>query len=134
MREVTSHIVNPANDKIKINVTDEPGAGGANHRYEITGFDASDNASAVSATMPAAQMDGLVVLFQNGPIAEHGVNGVTQEVLLAVVIDRLKSFQAGPFACRENALALTKLEEAQHWLFSRTLARMQRGVEGRNVA
>ena len=38
--------------------------------------------------------------------------------------------KAGKFACRENAIALTKLEEAQLWLFSRTLARMQRGVEG----
>lgn len=58
------------------------------------------------------------------------MNGLTQEVLLAIVADRLRSFQVGQFACRENALALTKIEEAQHWLHSRTLARMQRGVEG----
>lgn len=115
MREITSHKVNPANDKLAITVTDEPGAGEANHEYAVTGFDAGGTHH---------------VRFQNGPIAEHGVNGITQEVLLAIVIDRLQSFQAGPFACRENALALTKLEEAQHWLFSRTLARMQRGVEG----
>ena len=55
---------------------------------------------------------------------------VTHEVLLAILIDRLQSFQAGPYACRENALALTKLEEAQHWLQARTKARMARGVEG----
>jgi hypothetical protein len=134
MRQITDHIINPANDKLKIEVTDSPGAGGAHHRYEVTGFDATDNPSAVSSTMPAAQMDGLVVLFQNGPINENGVNGVTQEVLLAIVADRLRSFQAGPFACRENALALTKIEEAQHWLQQRTLARMRRGVEGTNVA
>ncbi|KVR99176.1 hypothetical protein WK29_30460 [Burkholderia vietnamiensis] len=70
------------------------------------------------------------MLFQNGPIAEAGVNGITQEVLLAIVADRLRSFQAGPYACRENALALTKIEEAQHWLQQRTIARMRRGVEG----
>jgi hypothetical protein len=34
-------------------------------------------------------------LFQNGPIAEVGVNGVTHEVLLAIVADRLRSFQKG---------------------------------------
>jgi hypothetical protein len=62
------------------------------------------------------------------------LEGVTQEALLAIVMDRLQSFQRGPFACRENALALTKIEEAQHWLFSRTLARMQRGVEGKTLA
>jgi hypothetical protein len=133
MRQLTGHKVNPANDVLKIEVTDDPGAGGANHRYEITGFDASGNPSAVTNKMPAAQMDGLVILFQNGPINEHGVNGVTQEVLLEIVADRLRSFQAGPFSSRENALALTKIEEAQQWLHSRTLKRMQRGVEGTNV-
>ena len=130
MREITDHIINPANDRLKISVTDAPGAGGANHCYEVTGFLASDNASATTMKMPVVQMDGLVVLFQNGPINEHGVNGVTQEVLLAIVADRLKSFQAGPFACRENELALTKIQEAQHWLQQRTLERMRRGVKG----
>ena len=132
MREITNHVVNPVNDKLKIQVTDQPGAGGANHRYEITGFDASDNASAVTSTMPVAQMDGLVVLFQNGPINEHGVNGVTQEVLLAIVADRLESFQAGPFACPENRNALMHVQDAMTWLQSRTKARMARGVEGLN--
>lgn len=132
MREITSHIVNPVNDKLKIEVTDAPGAGGANHRYEVTGFDASDNASAETSTMPVAQMDGLVVLFQNGPINEHGVNGVTQEVLLAIVADRLESFQAGPFACPENRNALMHVQDAMTWLQSRTKARIARGVEGLN--
>lgn len=126
MREIHEHKVNPANDLLRIEVTDEPGAGGANHRYEVTGFDASTNPSHQAP-------EGLtkkVILFQNGPIKEVGVNGLTQEVLLAICIDRLRSFQAGPYACRENALALTKLEEAQHWLLSRTRTRMARGVEG----
>lgn len=120
MREIRSHIVNPANDQIRVTVTDEPGAGGANHVYQVE-FGAG----------LAKQM--VLINFQNGPIAEVGVNGLTQEVLLAIVIDRLQSFQKGPFACRENALALTKLEEAKHWLFSRTMERMQRGVEGTHV-
>lgn len=114
MRSITSHIVNPANDRIKINVLDEPGAGGANHEYEVV-------------------IDGdrkILISFQNGPIAEAGVNGLTQEALIAICMDRLQSFQKGPFSSRENALALTKLEEAKHWLFARTLERMQRGVEG----
>lgn len=129
MREIKSHIVNPANDKLLIAVTDEPGAGGASHRYEIAGFDAKNNPS--NPVLKLNPDGGLTILFQNGPIAEHGINGITQEALLAIIIDRLQSFQKGPFACRENALALTKLEEAKHWLFSRTLERMQRGVEGK---
>lgn len=130
MRELTDHKVNPANDVLKIEVTDEPGAGGANHRYEITGFDTASNPSRMNAQGYSTRYTREVLLFQNGPIAEAGVNGITHEVLLAIVADRLRSFQAGPYACRENALALTKIEEAQHWLHHRTLARMQRGVEG----
>lgn len=129
MRELTGHIVNPANDKIKIEVCDAPGAGGANHAYYISGADFVDNPS----TDSVPRKPGLGILFQNGPVAEAGVNGVTQEALLEIVADQLRSFQAGPFSCRENALALTKIEEAQHWLQQRTLARMRRGVEGTNV-
>lgn len=115
MRTINDHKVNPANDQIEITILDEPGAGGANHVYRC------------SFGSPVQVVD---ICFQNGPIAEAGVNGLTQEVLLAICADRLRSFQAGPYACRENALALTKIEEAQHWLHHRTLARMARGVEG----
>ncbi len=118
MRTINEHKVNPANDLLEITVLDDPGAGGANHEYMIE------------------TQKGLTcrISFQNGPIAENGVNGVTQEALLAIVIDRLRSFQAGKFGCRENALALTKIEEAQHWLLHRTRARMARGVEGTHAA
>lgn len=128
MREINDHKVNPANDVLKVLATDEPGSGGAHHRYEITGYNAETNPSLNSEF--GDDIRGEVILFQNGPIAEVGVNGVTHEALLAILIDRMRAFQAGPFACRENALALTKLEEAQHWLHHRTRARMARGVEG----
>lgn len=119
MRNITDHIINPMNDQLQVAAIDKPGAGGANHVYDVKGPDRSRADHRIE--------------FQNGPIDENGVNGVTQEVLLAIVIDRLRSFQAGPFSCRENALALTKCEEALHWLHSRTRARMARGVEGKSV-
>ena len=123
-RIISDHKVNPANDTITITVMDEPGSGGANHHYMVTLPDWAREPDGFNAK-------GVWDLhFQNGPIAEVGVNGLTHEVLLAIVADRLRSFQAGPFAGRENALALTKIEEAQHWLHHRTLARMARGVEG----
>jgi hypothetical protein len=71
--------------------------------------------------------------FQEGPIKECGVNGVCNEDLLAMVICRLEHFQKSEFACRENALAITKLEEALLWLRKRTMGRENRGVEGTNV-
>lgn len=129
-RILTDHIVNPANDKLRIEVLDQPGAGGANHLYQITGFDTATNPSCPFVARHGSPAKHSTVLFQNGPIAEVGVNGVTHEALLAILVDRMRSFQAGPFACRENALALTKLEEAQMWLLQRTRARMARGVEG----
>lgn len=120
MRELTDHVVNPANDTIKINVVDEPGAGGANHAYQVLLPNSKDGGEAFATN----------IMFQNGPIAEHGINGLTQEVLLAIVADRLRSFQAGPYSCRENAIALTNVEQAQLWLQKRTRDRMKRGVEG----
>lgn len=124
MRQITEHKVNPANDKIAITVMDEPGAGGAHHHYMAT---LPDWSRAPDGSAARGVWD---IQFQNGPIAEAGLNGLTHEALLAIVADRLRSFQAGAYACRENALALTKIEEAQHWLHHRTLARMARGVEG----
>ena len=118
MRELTGHKVNPTNDVLKIEVIDEPGSGGANHIYEINGFNGKSGAGAT------------LIEFQNGPIGEAGVNGVTHEALLAILIDRLQGFQSGPYAGRENAIALTHLQDAQHWLQHRTRERMARGVEG----
>ncbi|MDR1191224.1 MAG: hypothetical protein LBK60_06125 [Verrucomicrobiales bacterium] len=125
-RKLTGHIVNPANDKLTITVEDHAGAGGANHKYRISGFDPDSNPSHVIDPPNY----GAVLLFQNGAINEVGVNGITQEALLEVCIDRLQGFQSGPYACRENALALTKLQEAQMWLQKRTRDRLARGVEG----
>lgn len=119
MRELTDHIVSGDQAvQLKIEVIDEPGQGGANHAYVISG-----------TTNPDFDTD---IFFQNGPIKEFGVNGITQEALLAIVIDRLRSFQAGPFSCRENAIALTHCEDALMWLQRRTVARIKRGVEGTN--
>jgi len=134
MRAIEHHKINPANDTLDINVVDAPGSGGANHLYMISGFNTESNPSDPFTKRHGSPAEHATVLFQNGPINEVGVNGVTQEALLAIVIDRLRSFQAGPFSSRENALALTKCEEALHWLQQRTLDRMRRGVEGQTKA
>lgn len=68
--------------------------------------------------------------FQEGAIKESGINGINNENLLAIVIDRLTGFQEGSFQCRENALALTRIQEALLWLEKRTKDREKRGVEG----
>ncbi len=124
MRTITDHKLEGLNDALEISVLDEPGQGGANHDYAITFGDAEDQTGRSQVTQR--------ICFQNGPIKEAGVNGISGEALLAVVIDRLRSFQAGPYSCRENALALTHCEDALHWLQDRTRKRLARGVEGTN--
>lgn len=129
-RQITDHVVNPANGELHIDTKDEPGPGGANHLYVVSGFNTQTNPSDPFTDRHGKPAEYATILFQHGPIKEVGINGITHEALLAIVVDRLRSFQAGPFACRENALALTKLEEAMHWLQQRTLRRMRAGVEG----
>lgn len=124
-RVLTTHVVNPVNDRLVILVADEPGSGDANHRYEITGMDCVTNPS-----WDGANQNSAVILFQNGVIPEKGVNGVTNEALLAIVGDRLASFQAGPYAGAYNANALEHVYAALNALKERTMERMSRKVEG----
>lgn len=128
-RELKDHQVNLANDTLTVEVLDQPGSGGAHHAYRVSGFELARNPSAGNGQVHDASTCAMMY-FQNGPIPESGVNGITHEVLLAIVADRLRCFQAGPFANKANACALTHIEEAMHWLHSRTLERMRRGVEG----
>ena len=127
MRTLTDHKLNGLNDALSISVLDEPGSGGANHQYLIF-LDESVRKDPKDGTVH------LMVNFQKGPIQEVGVNGVSGEALIAIAIDRLRSFQTGPYRCRENACALTHLEEGLMWLQKRTRDRLARGVEGTHQA
>lgn len=128
MRAIETHKVNGLNEALQISVLDDPGQGNMCHRYQIR-WDGSEGPMEFDGKRSAVDV-GLEVKFQNGPVKEHGVNGISNEALLAIVLDRLEGAQAGEYKCRENALAITKLEEAMHWLMHRTRARMARGVEG----
>lgn len=123
MREIFDHksgLTNDPSDALLVLAIDERGPGNANHEYLIQ----------LKENVPYSAS----VKFQFGPLLENEFNGVSNESVLAVVIDRLKGFQAGPFACRENAIALTHLQDAMHWLHSRTRDRAFRGVEGKAAA
>lgn len=114
LRQLDHHKVNPANDRLNVTVMDQPGAAGACHQYMIDG----------------EGIDPVFIDFQDGPIAEVGVNGLTHEVLLAILQDRLEGFQSGPYAHLYNDLALQHIVAAQTILKKRTEERMARGVEG----
>lgn len=77
---------------------------------------------------------GLSIDWQNGPLGRDGQrvepNGAFVETVIAAAVQRIAYYQASKFNCRENALALTKLEEALHWLNSRTAKCEAQKVEG----
>ena len=77
---------------------------------------------------------GIEIHWQDGPLAADGErrepNGAFVESVIAAALGRLQHYQSTVFKCRENALAITKLEEALHWCQHRTRDREQRGVEG----
>lgn len=97
----------------------DPGPGGAYHEYMI--WPAGDSDAEALA----------VITFQKGARkAPSAVPGVLDGDLLEIVRDRLRAFQAGPFATRENACALTHIEEALMWMNKRAEDRAERGVLG----
>ena len=100
---------------------DEKGCGGANHHYKVT-YSTIDFDDRIEKTAADIQ-------FQCGPRKEaDSVHGVLDTDLLEIVRDRLKGFQSGEYACRENACALTHIEEALMWLNRRVEDRIERCV------
>jgi len=95
-----------------------PGPGGGHHRYSVL-------------SKEGPQMILLEIQFQEGPRNETGsIHGVLDGDLLEIVRDRLKAFQSGPYASRENACALTHIEEALMWMNRRVEDRAERNVLG----
>ena len=124
MRTLEAHKGSSANNELEITVRDEPGPGGACHEYRIN--------------LPPQSLDGpyqegprhFELHFQNGPIGEVGVNGLTEEALLAILIDRLEGHQSGKFACGANTIALGHVRSALWSLHGRTRDRQELGIEG----
>jgi hypothetical protein len=124
VRRITTHHTNEVNLGLLLEADDRnPDNGNASHEYRINYYEKS---RAGDYSVPSLQ----TLSFQNGPIGEVGVNGVTNEVLLAIVIDRLEGFQSSKFACEENERALEHCKDALAALEDRTRNREARGVEG----
>lgn len=120
MRIITDHALNGLNENLALEAG-PAGNGGASHDYVIR----------LGNTSRDAKVSAYPLHFQEGAIDEvGGVNGISNEVLVAIVIDRLRGFQEGPFKCRDNAIALTDLEGVLMRMQKRTRDRMARGVEG----
>ena len=75
--------------------------------------------------------NSLAFTIQNGPIKEAGKNGCQVEDVIAVAKHMVEQLNA-KFPCRENAMMITKLDEAIMWSKKRTQDRKARNVEGLN--
>lgn len=73
--------------------------------------------------------NSLSFTIQDGPIKENGVNGCQVDTVIHAAKKIIEGLNA-KYPCRENSLAITKLDEAIHWLEHRTKDRENRGVEG----
>ena len=96
------------------------GPGGAYHHYVVYhGLDIDRDETKTE------------IKFQKGPRnVEDSIGGVLDSDLLEIVRDRLQHFQKGEFATRENACALTHIEEALMWMNKRVEDRAERKVLG----
>lgn len=96
----------------------DPKAGGAHHSYAI---------------QFGGPKDVCRIQFQHGPRGVDGsVPGVYTDDLLAIVQNQLEEFEAGPFACMENDVALQKIRAAREVLAMRVARRLSQGVLGLN--
>jgi hypothetical protein len=96
LRDIRTHETDGINKSISILVLDDADpVSGANNRYSVA--------------MPGCR--SILIHFQHGNQSVE-INGLTNEVLLAIMADRLTAFQAGPFVCQENADMLAHIEGA----------------------
>lgn len=99
---------------------------------QINGYDVTTGASNFGAERPIFvhhETNQLAFQIQNGPIKEVGKNGCQVTDVIAVakhIIEQLNQ----KFPCRENAMTITKLDEALMWQEKRTKDREARNVEG----
>ncbi len=71
--------------------------------------------------------------IQNGPVKEKGLNGCQVDTIIETAKVMLEGLNK-QFPCRENASAITKLDECLMWLDKRKKDREKRNVEGESKA
>lgn len=93
------------------------------HKYELENF----QTPGVAAVPPQR-----IQFVEKDHITGWPIPGTTNEEVIRMLIDRITHLN-NAFPSRGSALAVTKLEEALHWLNYRTAERRARGVEGQHL-
>jgi hypothetical protein len=100
-----------------------------------------ENAIAASYKVPTFKVtengiedgDGFIINFCKGDKSNPEVfrqEGFFSETLIKIVKTYLETVNAGTTFCRENSIAITKLDEALMWLDKRSADRKRREVQG----
>lgn len=114
----------------------DPDNGGASHVYTLLMPATEEYIKAYRRGGGGTHHPGHYVgrlTFQHGPRDEPGsTRGITDAALLAIVLDRYEGFQAGPYACDDNAAVIAHLKAALSRMKHRAAERAHRGVLGRN--
>lgn len=92
----------------------------AGHVYELDNYSGSK-----SDVSPLSYQKVVFMQRVNGVLT---MDGTTNEEVLIMMIHRMQYLQ-GKLSCRENAIVITKLEEALMWLNQRTNKRVSQNVE-----
>lgn len=151
-RTLTRNVLDeiPLENQVAVQVLDEPGPDKSNHQYRIRTLpvnpDDPNNLNPSDQVRREADFqDGMIpgvvdLQFQttvtdivDGVETVKVVTGVTNEALLAVVIDRLRGFQSGPFYSQFNESAARHCESALEDLHVRTRERIRRSVLGARI-
>jgi len=134
MREIQTHFDGLGLTELcRVIVCDEPHpVNGANHCYGLSRV-LTPAEKALCPSLWSDEADCGRIQFQRGPRdAPDSTPGTLDGAVLAVLIDRQESFQAGPFACPENEIVLGHLRAALAATISRAKERAARGVLGKN--
>lgn len=137
MRTITEHHDGHGLTDNLLILADEPGPGGASHFYAVLpkGSDYTKTPlwfHNVLAVPTDAHDPVALISYQKGPLREEGSQaGLIDSVMLTIVADRLKAFQAGPYACAENENALVHINAALVNMKKRADDRAKRGVIGK---
>jgi hypothetical protein len=130
-RDITTHKCPGLNDALRVVAMDEAGPGGACAHYRVLIEGKPATAQPGDADWPGCVLDYL--MFQSGPMEPGRPWGISNESVLAIVIDRLEGFQAGPFPDPHNEAALLAIHAALDHLHERTRERIALGIEGQAI-